>query len=212
MSVFGKPCLGFLNPIPSRVRKQTLILTAWLALPFICLTLIMAWIFVSLDKDRLMNEPPVGAGAGDTGNANALGQLLAGRDPDEISKANDARREHSAVDPFDWPGGVLFTFEHIVPENADASLLEARIVIESQSKISVFVRHPQSLGEHQWGITLDQYGPSVDAATIAVGYRTEDADPTSWSKSPIPTAPIIAGDTLSSDPIEIPVVLSILAP
>lgn len=194
------------------MRKQSLILTAWLALPFICLTLIMAWIFVSLDKDRLMDEPPVGAGAGDTGNANALGQLLAGRDPDEISKANDARREHSAVDPFDWPGGVLLTFEYIVPENADATLLEARIIIESQSKINVFVRHPQSLGEHQWGITLGQYGPSVDAATIAVGFRTEDADPTSWSKSPIPTIPIIAGDTLSSDPIEIPVVLSILAP
>ncbi len=194
------------------MRKQTLILTAWLALPFICLTLIMAWIFVSLDKDRLMNEPPVGAGAGDTGNANALGQLLAGRDPDEISKANDARREHSAVDPFDWPGGVLLTFEHAVPESVDSSLLEARIVIESQSKIAVFVRHPQSLGEHQWGVALDQFGPSIDAATIAVGYRTEDADPTSWSKTPIPTAPIIAGDTLSSDPIEIPVRIDIVMP
>jgi hypothetical protein len=194
------------------VRKQSLILSAWLALPFICLTLIMAWIFVSLDKDRLMDEPPVGAGAGDTGNANALGQLLAGRDPDEISKANDARRGHSAIDPFDWPGGVLLIFEHIVPDNADASLLEARIIIESQNKITVFVRHPQSIREHQWGIALDQYGPSVDTATIAVGYRTEDADPTSWSKSPIPTTPIIAGNTLSSDPIEIPVRIDIVIP
>jgi hypothetical protein len=88
------------------MRKQTVILTVWLALPFICLTLIMVWIFVSLDKDRLMNEPPVGAGAGDTGNANALGQLLAGRDADLVSKAVEARREQQAIDPRNWPGGV----------------------------------------------------------------------------------------------------------
>ena len=198
--------------ISSFVRKQTVILTAWLVLPFLCLALIMAWIFISLDKDRLMNEPPVGAGAGDTGNANALGQWIAGRDPDAISRANEARREHRAVEPFDWPGGVLLTFEHVVPEGVDASLLEARIEIRSQSKINIFVRHPQKLGEHRWGITLDHFGSSVESATIAVGYRTTDADPDGWSRNPIPTDPIIAGDTLSSDPIEIPVRIDIVTP
>jgi len=90
------------------MRKQTVILTTWLALPFIILTLLMVWIFISLDKDKLMADaPPVGAGAGDTGNANALGQWLAGRDPDAVANANKAIRERAPIDPRDWPGGVL---------------------------------------------------------------------------------------------------------
>tara|TARA_R110000737_G_scaffold2923_15_gene9754 strand:- start:33199 stop:33783 length:585 start_codon:yes stop_codon:yes gene_type:complete len=194
------------------MRKQTLILTTWLALPFICLTLIMVWIFVSLDKDRLMNEPPVGAGAGDTGNANALGQYLAGRDPDEVSKANQARREHSKVEPFNWPGGTLITFEFTPNTQLDQSLLEARITIESQDKVTVFVRHPQPIDGTKWGVQLDQFGPSVDEAHIAVGYRTEDAQPAEWDQTPIPLTLIIAGEVLSSDPIEIPMRITIVTP
>jgi len=82
-------------------------LTIWLALPITIVTLLMVWIFYSLDKDRLMSDAvPIGAGAGDTGNANALGQWLAGRDANAISRALDARREGRAIDPRDWPGGV----------------------------------------------------------------------------------------------------------
>lgn len=70
-------------------------------------SLLMVWIFYSLDKDRLMADAvPIGAGAGDTGNANALGQWLAGRDADAVSRALEARRGGIAIDPREWPGGV----------------------------------------------------------------------------------------------------------
>ena len=89
------------------MRKKNIMLTIWLALPITIVSLLMVWIFYSLDKERLMADaPPVGAGAGDTGNANALGQWLAGRDADAISRALDARREGRAIDPREWPGGV----------------------------------------------------------------------------------------------------------
>jgi hypothetical protein len=128
------------------MRKQTLILTTWLALPFICLTLIMVWIFVSLDKDRLMDEPPVGAGAGDTGNANALGQYLAGRDADQISKANDARREGIEIDPLQWPGGVVIR----IPQNA--------ISFNSESGVTIFVTQSKTSPGLFTSMALDDAG------------------------------------------------------
>ncbi len=87
--------------------KKNIMLTLWLALPILVVAGLMAWIFVSLDKDKLMADaPPVGAGAGDTGNANAIGELLAGKDADAISLANRAKREGVAVDPREWIGGI----------------------------------------------------------------------------------------------------------
>ena len=89
------------------MSKKNILLTIWLALPITIVSLLMVWIFVSLDKDRLMDDAvPVGAGAGDTGNANAIGEWLAGHDADAISLAIKARREGLAIDPRDWPGGV----------------------------------------------------------------------------------------------------------
>lgn len=97
------------------MRKQNVMLTVWLLLPFVVLVGLMAWIFVSLDKERLMDDaPPVGAGAGDTGNANALGELLRGHDPDAIDRALTARRERRPLDPRAWPGGIRF----IIPTSA----------------------------------------------------------------------------------------------
>ncbi len=90
--------------------KKNIALTIWLLLPITIVSLLMAWIFISLDTDRLMDDAvPYGAGAGDTGNANALGEWLAGRDADEVSRAVDARREGRAIDPLEWPGGVLIS-------------------------------------------------------------------------------------------------------
>ena len=168
------------------MKKQTLILTGWLSLPFVCLTVLMVWIFTSLDTERLMDEPPVGAGAGDTGNANALGQYLAGRDPDAISDANTARRDGLAIDPFNWPGGTLLTFEHELASDRDPSTLEARIVLEAMGKITILIRHPQRLDDGRWGIRLDQFGGDLQSAKIAVGYRTVTSDSSDWALSQIP--------------------------
>lgn len=195
------------------MRKQTLILTGWLAMPFICLTILMFWIFTSLDKDKLMADaPPVGAGAGDTGNANALGQLLAGRNPDEISDANQARRDGSAVDPFNWPGGTLLTFTHQPPADQDPVTLEARVVLETKGKVTILIRQPKVIGENEWGIELDQFGPEINSAVIAIGYRIGAADTSDWPLTPIPLDYIIPGETLSSDPIKVPLRINVIEP
>ncbi len=90
------------------MKKKNVYLTLWLIFPIVIVTSLIGWIFYSLDKDRLMADAvPYGAGAGDTGNANALGQWLAGRDPDEVSIALKARRNGYALSPSDWPGGVM---------------------------------------------------------------------------------------------------------
>jgi hypothetical protein len=86
--------------------RQRLLLTGWLLLPILVFAGLVAWIFVSVGKPKAMNEPPVGAGAGDTGGANALGELLSGRDPNAVERANIARRQGLPVDPFWWPGGT----------------------------------------------------------------------------------------------------------
>ena len=208
----GQSLLFPFFPYHPPMRKQTVILTVWLILPFIAIGLLMAWLFYSLDKDRLMQDaPPVGAGAGDTGNANALGQLLAGRDPDEISKANDARREGTEVESFNWPGGTLLTFEHIPPQSLDSSTLEAHIALEHEGEYTFIVDRPFHMEGDKWGVELKQFEHSVSSAKIAVGYKTQDSDSFDWEQTSIPLR-VVAGSALSSDPIEIPLRINVVAP
>ncbi len=145
------------------MRKQNIVLTIWLALPITIVSLMMVWIFVSLDKSRLMaGSPPIGAGAGDTGNANALGQWLAGRDADEVSDALDARREGRAIDPRDRPGGIelLVSITDIGKVQSDwylklenSSETEFVLVPAGPSNdvlISVVLSHEQVKGKTFW--------------------------------------------------------------
>lgn len=86
--------------------RQRLLLTGWLVLPILVFAGLVGWIFVTKGSPKAMNEPPVGAGAGDTGGANAIGEMLSGRDPNMVERANIARRQNLPVDPFWWPGGT----------------------------------------------------------------------------------------------------------
>lgn len=86
--------------------RQRLLLTGWLVLPIAMFAGLLAWIFVTKGAPKAMNEPPVGAGAGDTGGANAIGEWFSGRDPNAVERANIARRQNLPVDPFWWPGGT----------------------------------------------------------------------------------------------------------
>jgi hypothetical protein len=61
------------------VRKQNVILTAWLSAPILAVVLLCYWIIVSLQTGPKMHEPAVGAGHGQTGGANAIGELLSAR-------------------------------------------------------------------------------------------------------------------------------------
>lgn len=96
--------------------RKNLLLTCWLALPILVFSGLVAWIFVSASRPKAMNAVAVGQGAGDTGGANALGEWLAGRDPNEVERANIARREGRPIDPFVWPGGTEIIVEHRADE------------------------------------------------------------------------------------------------
>lgn len=115
------------------MRRKNLILTLYLASPIAVFAGLYVLIFVTLDKEKLMaDSPAIGAGAGDTGDANAIGQWLAGRDPDAVSLATKARREGLLIDPRDWPGGI----ELVVPSSmirSDAAVIELRREGETES-------------------------------------------------------------------------------
>lgn len=87
--------------------KKAVLLTLWLLLPMLVVGGLMAWVFISMDKDKpMMDLPALGAGGGDTGGVNAIGEMLYGNDPDAIQHAKRAQQEQTAMDPRDWPGGV----------------------------------------------------------------------------------------------------------
>lgn len=59
------------------MRKQTVVLTAWLALPIVTFTGLAVWIYSTLEFEKPMADAPaVGQGAGETGGANAVGEIL----------------------------------------------------------------------------------------------------------------------------------------
>jgi predicted alpha/beta superfamily hydrolase len=59
------------------MKRQQVALTAYVLSPLV-VTVLLCWaIVVSIREPRKMDVPPIGAGAGDTGGANAIGQLLA---------------------------------------------------------------------------------------------------------------------------------------
>lgn len=144
------------------MRRQSVMLTLWLLLPFGAMAALMTWIFVSLDKDKLMADaPPVGAGAGDTGNANALGQFLAGRDPDLIDHALAARRSQSAIDPRDWPGGLLVRLDPkllgeapgsplLIARSKDGARIETETLRLKDGWFTARLNHNQVLGADLW--------------------------------------------------------------
>ena len=59
------------------MKRQQVALTAYILSPLV-VTVLLCWaIVVSIREPRKMDVPPIGAGAGDTGGANAIGQLIA---------------------------------------------------------------------------------------------------------------------------------------
>ncbi len=66
-----------------RRMKQNVLLTLWVLAPFAVLAVLVSWIFYSLRAGPMMDEPGVGAGAGDTGGANAIGEMLKHRHDDD---------------------------------------------------------------------------------------------------------------------------------
>lgn len=83
------------------MRKNKLVLTMFLATPIILLGIVLLAIKYSRPE---MNAPPVGAGAGDTGGANAIGEYLAhGRASRPIIEPTPAPAPEPAPQPAPEP-------------------------------------------------------------------------------------------------------------
>lgn len=61
------------------MRKQNVLLTVWLIAPILIVVFLCYWILLSLQTGPKMHAAPIGAGAGQTGGANAIGDYLASR-------------------------------------------------------------------------------------------------------------------------------------
>jgi len=107
----------------ARGTKKNLLLTLWLILPFLVVGGLVAGIFITYAKGPTMDARPVGQGAGDTGGANAIGELLAGNDPDQRARTNRDLREGTLIDPLDWPGGVSIMLQPATTAVNDIYLL-----------------------------------------------------------------------------------------
>ena len=84
---------GLYDQAMRRHAKQNVLLTLWLLAPIAVLAIIVGWIFVSLRAGPKMDEPGVGAGAGDTGGANAIGEML--KDNKDDSNSDEGSDEQS---------------------------------------------------------------------------------------------------------------------
>lgn len=87
--------------------RKNIILTVWLLLPILVVGLLIAGIFITYKSGRKMEARPIGQGRADTGGANALGEWLAGNDPNETERMARDLREGRLIDPLDWPAGVV---------------------------------------------------------------------------------------------------------
>ncbi|MFG0306472.1 MAG: hypothetical protein ACF8Q5_09720 [Phycisphaerales bacterium JB040] len=105
----------------ARGPRKNLLLTLWLIAPIAVVTLLCVWIFTSFERGPAMNAPGRGVGAEDTGGANALGEWLAGRDPDEVQRINRDLREGRLIDPMKWDAGIDIRIT--VPAGADFQML-----------------------------------------------------------------------------------------
>ncbi|MEM1184063.1 MAG: hypothetical protein AAGI53_03570 [Planctomycetota bacterium] len=93
----------------ARGLPKNLAITLLILSPLAAVSFIIWWIFTSLSAGPAMDAGARGQGASDTGGANAIGELLAGNDPDEIQRTNRALRSGEPIDPALWPGGITFT-------------------------------------------------------------------------------------------------------
>ncbi|KAA0212991.1 MAG: hypothetical protein DYG94_13545 [Leptolyngbya sp. PLA3] len=78
-----------------RISKS--LLTLWLIAPIAAVAVLSVWIVLSMRGEPWMNAPPVGAGAAQTGGANALGEWLAHRnEASQIRVVVEDRSEDSS--------------------------------------------------------------------------------------------------------------------
>ena len=177
----------------------------WLALPILVFGGLVAWIFVSMSRPKLMDETARGPGAGDTGGANALGEWLAGRSPNDVQRANTARRQGQAVDPFWWPGGV-----RVVVEAPDAVGVSVGWIEGGTGLLRSVALRRSGEDPSLWSAVLREQRPDEGAAlyvsTTGMQQRIREGrgeviDDAGEALAARPVEPVAVGETLASDAI-----------
>lgn len=129
---------------PANLFAKRVFLTVLLLAPFVLVAGLMYWFSMSLDTGPRMKVAPIGAGAGSTGGANAIGELLAG------NKGN------RAVDPGAAPAAAASG--PVQPETlADGVILivEDKSKKASQSKPIYFAGNLNNWNPGDKGFRLD---------------------------------------------------------
>jgi len=198
----------------ARNSRKNVLLTLWLALPIAIFAGMVAWIFESKGRPKAMDVAPVGPGAGDTGGANALGEWLAGRDPNRVERANIARRQGQAVDPFWWPGGT-----RVVVEAAEGRGPVSMGWVDADTGLlrSVVLRRDGGEARGGWGAVLRDHRPAegslVYVSANGLTQRIRDGvgevvDDAGALVVPVSVAPVPVGETATSEPLTVALPLS----
>ncbi len=82
-----------------RKRKSQILLTIWFSIPVLLIAGLMYAVAYSIDHGPAWNPKRVGAGAGDTGGANAIGEYLRRRDREDSDSEEPETKDDSADDP-----------------------------------------------------------------------------------------------------------------
>ncbi len=180
-------------------------LTAWLLLPILVFAGLVAWIFATMSGPKAMTPDGVGQGAGDTGGANALGEWLAGRSPNQVERANIARRQRQAVDPFWWPGGTRVVVDAPGADSVTLGWIDAATGLLR----AVVLRQPGD-AEGAWAAVLREHRPAEGSliylsahgmAQRIKGGRGDVVDDEGRTLVPTPVAPVSIGDTPTAEPL-----------
>ena len=88
-----------------RKRKSQILLTIWFSIPVLLIAGLMYALAYSIDHGPAWNPKRVGAGAGDTGGANAIGEYLRGRyrEVPEVPDQDDSDSEADSTDDPEQP-------------------------------------------------------------------------------------------------------------
>lgn len=191
----------------ARGWRKNLALTVWLLLPFAVVGGLVFGIFIAYRDGPAMDARPVGQGAGDTGGANALGQWLAGRSPDEVQRIRRDLREGRLIDPVGWPDGVrLFVSPSGTSDGARSVWLwggQGGFAPKAGelSGDSITISHDQLMGIFREGRPGAGVYLSPTRSVLVSGVTLTDADGNPLEQVEFPLIP--SGEVVGGSPIEI---------
>lgn len=132
--------------------KKRIWLTVFLITPAVLVALLL-YAIAALSSKPLMNEPPVGAGAGETGGANAIGNMLAGHKADYSRKDEAAAGQPRMVQPESLEQGfILIVQDKSARAKADSPIYLAGSVNNWNPADPAFKLTPQS--DMRWRIEV----------------------------------------------------------